>query len=434
MPSPAKLQGRAVTPEGLRNVSIEWDPSTARILAVEPSEDPFGPTIIYPGFIDAHVHARAYPLPLEPTRADLTREQALTAKETFASAGQAAIRGGVTRFAAMPNDPNPPSDRDTYERKRQLAEESPCPVIVFAVAVKSGSPWADVPYKVYLDAEPSSTALTVWDDVADVVERYSRCRLFFHAEDPEILRKNPSDGPRWVTRPAEAELSAVRRILELCAKRGSRTHICHISTKAAVEAIADFNRSSSNRVTCEVTPHHLFFSVNDGTVTAALPGATIDPMFLGSNPPLRTEEDRLFLLSALAEGAIDMIATDHAPHTISDKIAGAPGTPHLDTLGGFVTWLAEHGGFSPERLAEILSGRPADLFAPDLTGPYGRITVGGIAEFTILDMGNPTSVLADGIAGAGPFRTKCGWSPFQGLTFPGRAVSVVIQGRSYTCV
>ncbi len=103
--------------------------------------------------------------------------------------------------------------------------------------------------------------------------------------------------------------------------------------------ICDYNRVSEDRVTCEVTPHHLFFSIREGNVFAA--GAKEIPAsaLLDCNPPLRPESDRRFLLDALKDGVVDLLASDHAPHTMDDKRSGSPGMPHLDTLGPFSGWL-----------------------------------------------------------------------------------------------
>ena len=122
----------------------------------------------------------------------------------------------------------------------------------------------NLPYKVYLDIAPSPVSFTTWADLETALARYRGCRVFFHAEDPETLRKFTGDGPRWKNRPPEAEISAVEKILELTAKLGLHSHICHVSTEKAVSLICDYNRVSEDRVTCEVTPHHLFFSIRDG--------------------------------------------------------------------------------------------------------------------------------------------------------------------------
>ena len=254
---------------------------------------------------------------------------------------------------------------------------------------------------------------------------------FFHAEDPETLRKFRGVGPRWKNRPPEAEISAVEKILELTARLGLHSHICHVSTEKAVSLICDYNRVSGDRVTCEVTPHHLFFSVREGNVFAA--GAKEIPAsaLLDCNPPLRPESDRRFLVDALKDGDVDLLASDHAPHTLDDKRNGSPGMPHLDTLGPFAGWLMSECGFRAERIAEILSAAPARLFRQDLDLAHGVIDSGYAASFTFLDTTGSTLVEGDQIKWRGPLGTLCRWSPFQAIPLPARVAGTVVLGKQY---
>jgi dihydroorotase len=225
---------------------------------------------------------------------------------------------------------------------------------------------------------------------------------------------------------------AVNKVLEFTAKFALKTHVCHISTKEAVERIHEYNRSSVNRVTCEVTPHHLFFSVTGERVCAANGSPVRAPGMLGSNPPLRSEEDRRFLIEALREGMVDMIATDHAPHTLQDKQNGAPGMPLLDTLGSFAGWLMKDQQFTPEQIARVLSSEPGRLFAADLDAPHGRVEPGHVASFTVLSLSGTTLVEGSKIVSRGPLRTACEWSPFDGMVLPCRVAETVILGKVYT--
>ncbi|MGB6066375.1 MAG: amidohydrolase family protein, partial [Desulfomonilaceae bacterium] len=238
-------------------------------------------------------------------------------------------------------------------------------------------------------------------------------------------------GPRWKTRPPEAEIRAVEKILELTAKLGLHSHICHVSTERAVSLIQDYNRTSEDRVTCEVTPHHLFFSVQDGKILAAGEQNVPASALLECNPPMRPESDRLFLFDALKEGVIDVLASDHAPHTMDDKRNGSPGMPHLDTLGPFAGWLMNQCGFPPVRVAEVLSTAPARLFDHDLDLPHGTIGTGYAASLTILDIRNSMLVEGNRIEGRGALKTLCGWSPFEGVRLPARVAGTVVRGKQY---
>jgi len=421
--------GRAALPDGVHPTEISFDTATGSIVSVAETDRPVEDNLlIFPGFVDLHVHAREYPRPLAENPEALAKWEAACRKETFVTAGNAAVNGGVTLFAAMPNDPTPPDNPDTYARKQAIAGSSSCPVVLFAAVTKSSEPWEDLPYKVYLDSAPSSVSFTNWNDLEIVLPRYTGCRVFFHAEDPDILRKC-GPGPRWLTRPPEAEIVAVEKILELSAKLGLHTHICHVSTRKAVELIESHNRVGGSRVTCEVTPHHLFFSVQEGKISSAESVKVPLPDRLECNPPLRSEEDRRFMVEALRAGLVDVLASDHAPHTIDDKMKGAPGMPHLDTLGPFAGWLMNKCGFTPARIAEVFSQAPGKILAPDLALPHGRIEPGFEASFTVLDLAAETLVEEHGIWGRGPLKTQCGWSPFLGIQLPSAVNATIIRGE-----
>ena len=426
------ISGRVVFPNGTVHAQISVDPGTRSIVSFSeiPATDEYT-TLIFPGFIDVHVHAREYARPQNSNHQSLDKWSAACKKETFSSAGRAAINGGVTLFAAMPNDPTPPDNQQSYSQKIAVAASSPCPVILFGSVTASSEPWADIPYKVYLDAAPSSVSFSRWSDLGPVLARYQGHRVFFHAEDPEILEKFSGTGPRWKTRPPEAEICAVEKILELTAKFGLHSHICHVSTRKTVQMIQEYNRASTEKLTCEVTPHHLFFSVDNGKIISALPGEIARPEFLGSNPPLRSETDRRFLMDALKRGTIDLLASDHAPHTLEDKRQGAPGMPHLDTLGAFAAWLIGNCGFTEHDIARILSTAPARLLSRDLDRPHGIIEPGAAASFSLLDLDGATLVRDDVIVGRGRLETLCGWSPFDSIPLPGTVCKTIVRGKQY---
>ncbi len=427
-----ELTGNIVFPDGVRPARITMDADQGLIRTVTSLlQKQESDLLVFPGFIDAHVHAREFPRPAGSDAHAREKWTAACRKETFSTAGLAAINGGVTLFAAMPNDPVPPDNRDTYALKQEVASSSSCPVIVFAAVTPRSEPWADIPYKVYLDAQPSSVTFAQWTDLETALARYRGCRVFFHAEDPEVLRDSGKQGPRWKIRPPEAEVRAVEKVLELTTKFGLQTHICHVSTENSVKRILEYNQSSENRVTCEVTPHHLFFSVREGRVCSAIGNDLVAPTMLDCNPPLRSEDDRRFLISALKEGAVDIVATDHAPHTRADKENGAPGMPHLDTLGSFAGWLMKEHGFLPEKVAVILSSGPARLFSADLDRPHGLVESGAVGSFTVLRLSETTQVKGSEILGRGPLRTSCGWSPFDGIPLPARVAGTVVRGKEY---
>ncbi len=387
--------------------------------------------VTFPGFIDAHVHAREYALPSEANNVQKSDWQKMTAKETFRTAAMAALNGGVVLYAAMPNDPIPPDNEETYNAKLLLTQTSPCPVIPLACITSTSEPWGNIPCKLYLDHKPALSSFSCWDDVESALSRYSGRHVFFHAEDPVILQENSSLTERWRNRPAIAEISAVRRILDLTAKHGLSAHICHVSTIEAVQLIQEFNRASSAKVTSEVTPHHLFFSVDESGVFGD--GAVVhsNRSFFDCNPPLRSERQRSDLLEALRDGLIDMVAGDHAPHTVEDKRNGSPGMPQLDTYGPFAAWLINRCGFSYNKIAEVFSKAPARLISDYISGDFGSVKVGDQANLTVLDLSGKTLVKDNMVVGRGPLQTRCAWSPFNEIPLPGAVFKVILNGVTY---
>ncbi|HWY85654.1 MAG TPA: amidohydrolase family protein, partial [Gemmataceae bacterium] len=160
---------------------------------------------------------------------------------------------------------------------------------------------------------------------------------------------------------------------------------------------------------------HVFFD------TAQITPANRQAMQM--NPPLRGPGDRAALLEALRDGAIDYLATDHAPHTLTEKTTGVSGQPHLDTFGPFVTWLLGVQGFTPERIAAVCSANPGAFVNPYQKQMFGRLLPGYVGSLTVLDLQKPITIRREDL------RTKCGWSPFEGMTFPGSVAAVFVRGR-----
>lgn len=133
------------------------------------------------------------------------------------------------------------------------------------------------------------------------------------------------------------------------------------------------------------------------------------------------------MIEALRSGLVDYIATDHAPHTIAEKMKGVSGVPLLDTYGAFATWLMAEHSFTAEEIARVCAWNPGRFvkeFLPASFGEgYGKVAPGYVGSLTILDMQTPWLVTRE------QMKTKCAWSPFEGVTFPGRVRYTVLQGR-----
>ncbi len=197
-------------------------------------------------------------------------------------------------------------------------------------------------------------------------------------------------------------------------KYGLSGKLCHYSVGAGLPLIREARRRGLP-VTAEVTPHHLFFDT--GQITER------NRPWLQMNPPLRTAADREAMLAALRDGDADYLATDHAPHTVAEKERGVSGQPHLDTFGPFVTWLLVEHGFTPQRIAAVCSANPGAFVNPFRSDRHGRLLPGYVGSLTVLDLKRPTPVRREDL------RTKCGWSPFEGITFPGSVAAVFVRGR-----
>jgi dihydroorotase len=255
------------------------------------------------------------------------------------------------------------------------------------------------------------------DDLDATLTPYRGQAVSFHCEDPVLLDRHRGAATHEARRPPECELSATRFALMLIEKHGLTGKLCHYSVGEGLPLI----RAARERglpVTAEVTPHHVFFD------TAML--TEQNRPWMQMNPPLRSPADRAAMLEALREGTADYLATDHAPHTIEEKQRGMSGQPHLDTYGPFVTWLLVEQGFSPERVAAICSANPGAFVNRYRREKLGRLAPGYVGSLTVLDLRRPVTIDRHQL------RTRCGWSPFEGVTFPGSVAAVFIRGQRVT--
>ena len=355
--------------------------------------------LIFSGFIDLHVHAREC--------ADHSQDY----KEDFTSAGEAAINGGVVAFADMPNNPVPPVDDESYDEKYQLAKKCPVEVVLYGAIGKGSVPIyrQSAPYTVYLGRSVGDLFFEDFDQLEKVLEKYRGHNLSFHCEDPKVLQQNERQSSHELQRPPEAEISAVDFALSMIEEYELKGKICHLSTAEGLKRIVAAKAKGIN-VTCEVTPHHLYFD---------------NSMKLQMNPPLRNKEDRLALIAGLKNGDIDFLATDHAPHTVAEKAKGASGLTHLDTYGPFVSWLIKEHGFSAQDIARVCAYNPGNFISPFTSAKYGKIEAGYVGSLTVVDMDKPIKIEKSTL------KTKAGWSPFEGATFPGSVIMTIIKGKIY---
>ncbi len=349
---------------------------------------------VFPGFIDLHVHCREDPSGIQ------------CYKEDFASAGAAALAGGVVALADMPNNPEPPSTPERYGAKRRLAARAPVDVVLFGLAEKTPFQ-AGIPYKLFMSERAASFA----DELGELFRAFSGQWLSVHAEDPAVLEACRRAATHEQRRPREAEIKAIETLLSaLRANPCLHLHICHVSTTEGVRLLEEATRAGLP-VSAEVCLHHLFFDVD-----------SFPPAFVrcrNVNPPLRSRADRDALIEALRGGAIAALATDHAPHTLEEKLRGASGFPGLDTYGAFAAGLLD--ALSPARFIEATAGFAAGFMRRFTGDTFGVIAPGAVGSLAVLRL-DPDGMRKQA------FTTKCGWSPYVGCTFPGEVAATIVRG------
>jgi dihydroorotase len=402
------VEGTLAEIDGVRpgQVLIEDGVITAVGGSLGRAEYVFGPEcLIFAGMGDIHIHARQ----------DVTGRD--NYKETFATAAAAALHGGVVHVADMPNNPAAPVDDASYAAKEQLLQREPLPVVftLYAGIGPGTRPLSrQVPYKAYMGPSVGDLFFTSLQQLEQTLAGYRGRNVSFHCEDPVLLEAHKAAPTHETRRPPECELSATRFALAMIERYDLTGKLCHYSVKEGLPLIREA-KARGLRVTAEVTPHHVFFDTC--TITEA------SRPWMQMNPPLRSPADREALLEALRDGTADYLATDHAPHTIAEKQRGASGQPHLDTYGPFVTWLLVEKGFTPQRIAAICCANPGAFVNEYRTEKFGRLLPGHVGSLTVLDLRRPTLVRREDL------KTRCGWSPFEGVTFPGSVAAVFVRGQ-----
>jgi dihydroorotase len=406
-----RLEGRIANHNQSFEGAIEIDTTSGLITHVGPktgrSDLDLGDAIVFPGFGDIHIHARD----------DVSKSQIY--KEDFASISAASIHGGVTHVADMPNNPVAPVDDARYVAKETLTSASEVHVTLYAGIGPGTTPLErHVPYKAFMGPSVGDLFFASQEQLEGVISRYRGCNVSFHCEDPAILRESVGEATHERRRPARAEITATEFALYLIERYELVGKLCHYSTKDGLKKIAAA-KARGVRVTAEATPHHLFF--DDTMLTDE------NRLWLQMNPPLRGREDRLALIEALRSGLVDYIATDHAPHTLEEKLEGVSGVPHLDTYGAFATWLMAEHGFTEQDIARVCAFHPGKFvqeFLPSGFGKgYGVIEPGYVGSLTILRPNAPMLIERR------DQKTRCGWSPFEGYTMPGRVLYTVLRGK-----
>lgn len=371
--------------------------------------------VVTPGLIDMHVHLR---------------EPGQEYKETVRSGALAAAAGGFTSVACMPNTLPPNDNRSVTEHIISEARQNAYARVYPIGAVSKGQKGEEI---AEIGDMVAAGVVAVSDDGFPVknAELMRRALLYAqhygipviqHAQDMDLSAGGVMHEGEWSTRlglpgiPGSAEDVMVARDLILVEDTGGSYHVAHLSTARSLDMVRQAKRRDLP-VTCEVTPHHLLLS--DRTVSES--GFSTDTKM---NPPLRSEQDREALLNGLADGTVDAIASDHAPHHSDEKdveFSTAPfGIIGLETsLSLCLDRLVRPGIISLPRLVELFSTNPARI----LHLPGGTLAPGSPGDLTLCRLDRSLTVRAS------RFRSKARNTPFEGWKLRGRPVGTVLGGR-----
>src|SRR3972149_3174685 len=368
--------------------------------------------IISPGFVDMHVHLR------DPGFED---------EETIETGALAAVKGGITTVACMPNT-NPVIDRDALVKYiLEKSQDAACRILPLAAMTR------DLKGKDITEMGILSEAGAVGfsDDgrcVADSRVMYEIMRystqfglpLILHEEDYFMSEGGLMHEGYYSSMLGLEGISAlgedvmIARDIMLAKKSGARIHITHLSSRGGVEMIRKAREEGLN-ITCDVTPHHLFF--NDSYLTSFNTNLKV-------KPPIRSEEDRLALISGLKEGVIDAIASDHAPHLDTEKNTtfklASFGTIGLETLfTAAFTKLCLEEKISVSRLVNLITVSPAKILGIDA----GKIEVGKTANITVIDTNAEEEIKRES------FVSKSKNSAFIGQKLKGKIICTISKGK-----
>ncbi|MBR7116456.1 MAG: dihydroorotase [Clostridia bacterium] len=359
---------------------------------------------VFPGFCDVHVHLR---------------EPGFSYKENIASGTRASARGGYTAVCSMPNlKPTPDSPENLAPQLEAIAKDAVIAVYPYGTITvgEAGEVLSDM-------VGMADDVVAFSDDGRGVqsegmmLEAMRRAKalgkmIVAHCEDNSLLKGGyihdgeycAAHGHKGIC--SESEWGPIARDIELVRKSGCAYHVCHISTKESVDIIRRAKARGVN-ITCETGPHYLTLDDSD---------LKEDGRFK-MNPPIRAKEDRLALVEGLLDGTIDMIATDHAPHTAEEKSRGLPGSlmgvVGIETAFAVLyTDLVLSGVLTLERLIELLSKNPRE-----------RFKINSDAGFTVFDLDN------EYVIDPGEFLSMGKATPFEGKRVKGRCLMTVYNGE-----
>ena len=373
---------------------------------------------LIPGAIDDQVHFR---------------EPGLTHKGDIASESRAAVAGGITSFIEQPNTLPNAVTQEILEEKYQIAAKTSYANYSFMLGgtndnleeILKTNPKNVAGLKLFLG---SSTGNMLVDNMESLEKIFSNTELLIavHSEDESTVKANleryklqfGDDIPvkfHPEIRSVEACYKSTVRIIELAKKTGARLHVFHLSTAKELDLFTNKIPLEEKQITAEVCIHHLWFSDEDYATKGN---------FIKWNPAVKSADDRKALWEALLDDRIDVIATDHAPHTLQEKqqsYLNAPSGGPLVQHAVVAMFEANHQGkISVEKIVEKMCHNPAKIFKIE---KRGFIKEGFYADLVIINPSLPWNVKKENIL------AKCGWSPFEGYTFKSRITHTFVNGE-----
>lgn len=363
------------------------------------------------GLVDLHVHLR---------------EPGFSSKETIATGTAAAAHGGFTTVCAMPNLEPAPDSLENLRRETEIIErDAVVKVLPYATITRRRAGREIVDFaalRPYVAAFSDDGSGVQDDDMMLAAMRAAAandCIIAAHCEVNSLLHGGyihdgayaAAHGHKGIS--SESEWRQIERDIKLAAQTGCRYHVCHISTKESVALIRDAKRSGV-RITCETGPHYLTMCDADLREEGRFK----------MNPPIRSAADRDALIGGVQDGTIDVIATDHAPHTAEEKSRGlagsAMGVVGLETSFAVIyTKLVMAGIISPERMIELMAEAPRSIFALG-----GGLAAGEKADIAVFDLDNEFTV------DPATFLSKGRSTPFEGWRLHGQTILTLVDGRT----